>query len=208
MLEAQSGHRVLNDEAGVTVYETDPTTRFASANATAVRGISSQHFVETFRKTVSSSRTLTDRARVSIDLFNASFFEPAEDMRLVVLVIAVEALLDLAPRSPEATALVDGFIAAVREAPLPPSDQASLKGALCWLRRESIRGAGRRLAMEHLGKRTYEGRAAPEFFAHCYDLRSELVHGGDIRKARQRAGAAVAQLEVFTADLIFAKCAS
>lgn len=107
MLEAQSGLRVLNDQAGLTVYETEPVPRFASMNARAVRGVSAQHFVETFRRVASHGRTRTDRAWVSIDLFNASFFEPAGDTRLIVLVMAVEALLELAPRSTEAVALVD-----------------------------------------------------------------------------------------------------
>jgi hypothetical protein len=104
-------------------------------------------------------------------------------------------------------ALVDGFIAAVRDNPLPNSEQASLEGALRWLRQESIRSAGRRLATEYLGDRTYDGRAAAKFFADCYDLRSELVHGGDIRKGRERAGARAGQLEVFVSDLIFARFA-
>ena len=41
---------------------------------------------------------------------------------------------------------------------------------------------------------------AARFFADCDDLRSEFVHGGDIRKARERAGARAGQLEVFDSD--------
>lgn len=111
--------------------------------------------------------------------------------------MAVEALLELAPRSTEAIAVVDSFIAAVERTPLPESERASLQGALRWLRQESIRSAGRKLATECLGDRTYDGRPAEKFFADCYDLRSELVHGGDIRKARERAGATAGQLEVW-----------
>jgi len=163
MLEERTGSRVLNDRLGLMVYETDPAPRFASTNVVAVRGASAEEFVETFRRLASSCPRLTDRERVSIDLFIASFFEPAADTRLLMLVMAVEALLEFAPRSAEAVALVDGFITAVQSSCLPEPEQASLKGALEWLRQDSIRGAGRKLAAKLLGDKMYDGRPAPKF---------------------------------------------
>jgi hypothetical protein len=40
------------------------------------------------------------------------------------------------------------------------------------------------------------GCSAPAFFLHCYDLRSELVHGGNIRDAHEQANGIAAALAV------------
>ena len=74
-------------------------------------------------------------------------------------------------------------------------------------RQKSIRQAERRAAEEYLRDKKYNGRSAPEFFWYCYDLRSDFVHGGTIREAREQANAAAAALEVFVSDLLMARFA-
>jgi hypothetical protein len=37
---------------------------------------------------------------------------------------------------------------------------------------------------------------SPAFFLHCYDLRSELVHGGNVRDAHEQANVIAAALAV------------
>jgi hypothetical protein len=202
MLEEETGERVLNDSAGLAVYETNPLPRFASFNMRATIAAPAESFVQSFRSLATTEIELTERERVAIDVFNASFFEPAADTRLLTLVMAIEALLELALRPSDAVALVNSLIAQVRASPLPEPERDSLIGALRWLRRESIRRAGRRLAQQRLGEAVYAGQSAPDFFEHCYHLRSELVHGGDIRKAREASASAVGELERFVSDLL------
>jgi hypothetical protein len=204
MLEKQLGERVLNDSAGLMVFETDPPPKFASFNANAVRGASFEAFSKTFTELAKEAHPLSERERIAIDLYNASFFEPAADTRLITLVMAVEALLDLQPRQPEAIALVDSFCAAVHTSQLPAVNKQSLVSAASWLRRESISAAGRRLARERLGTKEYGHLVAEKFFARCYDVRSRLVHGSDSRVAMKDASDIVADLEVFASDLLVA----
>ena len=148
---------------------------------------------------------LTERERVAIDLFNAAFFETAADTRLLMYVMAIEALLELAPRPAESVALVEEFLGMVERSSLVQAERDSLSGPLRWLRRESIRSAGRGLVRERLGAATYDMRSADQFFVYCYELRSRIVHGGDIRKARDEAAAAAAQLELFVKDVLTAR---
>lgn len=135
-------------------------------------------------------------------LFNASFFQPTADSRFLVLVMAVEALIEPVSRSPEGLEHVDRLIEQTRAATLPGVDKDSMIGALQWLRRESINQAGKRLASMRLGGRLYSGRAAPEFFSYCYQLRSNLVHGNLPIPTFEEVGNVACILEVFVSDLL------
>ena len=200
--------RFPNNRLGLFVYETANMPRRGYLHAGRFGQTATQNdFIETFERLASSGVQLTDRARMSIDLFNASFFEPASDTRFLTLVMAVEALLEPSLRSREAVALVDSFIAATRTSGLPEAEQTSLRGTLKWLRQESIRSAARGLATRFLGNKLYDGRPAPKFFLDCYDLRSDLVHRGDIRNAREKAHMAASNLELFVSDLLLERFA-
>jgi hypothetical protein len=93
------------------------------------------------------------------------------------------------------------MIRLTQAADLPASEKSSLLGSLQWLRRQSIRQAGKALAAT-LGERTYMDMTPPKFFAHCYDLRSTLVHGETPLPKRQEVDVSAAQLERFVADLL------
>jgi hypothetical protein len=204
-LEALHGGRWLNDIPGLMVYQTDPPVSFVRPNATVQSGCSADAFIETFGTLAHTGIHLTDPERVAIDLFNASFFEPASDTRLLTLVMALEALVEPRRRSDDAVTLVRSFVDAVNRSQLSQSERDSLASQLGFLQTESISSAGRRLARERLGGRTYMGLDAPQFFTHCYDLRSRLMHGGDIRTELAGIGEASATLEVFVSDLLVAR---
>ena len=59
-----------------------------------------QRFV---RRAIEYGETMTDRERVAFQLFSTSFFEASADTRLLTLMMAVEALLELAPRPARVT---------------------------------------------------------------------------------------------------------
>jgi hypothetical protein len=172
-------------------------------NVAGKRGVSSEGFIQTFNRFATANTELTERERASIDIFNGALFQRTAETRLLMLVMAVEALLEFTSRPPESVALVRSFITSVQESSgLDESEKNSLLSALRFLKNESIRRAGRRLAEERLAGKTYDGRSGPQLFIDCYDLRSQLVHGGDIRKARDQSGRLAGQLEVFVSDLI------
>jgi hypothetical protein len=47
---------------------------------------------------------------------------------------------------------------------------------------------------------------SPAFFLHCYDLRSELVHGGNVRDAHEQATVIAAALAVLFPTIHGAIC--
>jgi len=203
VIEATVGFPTLNDVHGVMFYESHPAPRFVSLGANLLRGVSQDHFEKVFSQAVANPKPLSPRERLALELFNASFFQKTSDSRSLMLVMAIEALIEPSPRSLAAAAHVETLIRATDDSEtLSSEEKASLLGSLRWLRSESINQAGRKLALARLGNRRYLERSAPAFFSHCYDLRSRLVHGTHPFPTQDEVGAVVAQLEVFVADLL------
>ncbi len=203
MLEEQSGSRVLNDVHGLMLYESEPPPHFTTIKAKALRGVPQTHFERVFLRAVENFEELTDREELAIELFNSSFFQHTSDSRFVVLMMAVEALLDPSPRSEAAVAHVASMIKATQDAgSLTGDERNSLLGSLKWLKAESISQAGRRLAGTHLGTRCYMEKEAPAFFTYCYGIRSRLVHGNAPFPTQDEVGFAVGELEQFVSDLL------
>jgi hypothetical protein len=204
VLEGALGRRVLNDTQGLMVFETEPPPKFVAWGGTAKLAMDLAAFQAQFQHLVARRPQLNERERLAVDLFNASFFEPASDTRLLVLMMAVEALIEREDRSLEAQQLLGGWEDAARASPFPQPERDSLAQALRGLRRESIGSAGRRLVTQRLGGQQFLGKSAAGFFDHCYALRSRLVHSDAERPRLDDVGPAAAQLEVFVSELITA----
>ncbi|BCO11319.1 hypothetical protein GEOBRER4_n1599 [Citrifermentans bremense] len=202
-ISAQSGTPILNDVHGLMVYETDPPPKFASLNSDIRTGVGQKGFEGILANALETTISLSERERLSLEMFNASFFQTTPESRLILLVMAVEALIELKVRSTEAVAHVEAMIAATESSStLSPEDRASMRGSLRWLRNESINQGGRRLAQERLGERMYAGRSAPAFFSYSYGLRSKLVHGETPPPSQQAVGKCAAALQGFVSDLL------
>ncbi len=201
-LEAQHGERVLNDVHGLMVYETSPAPKFFRMNANMVRGVNADSFRAAVQAVLSQSRPLTEREDLAFTLFNASFFQPTADTRFILLVMAIEALIEPEPRSVEAQAHVKEMVAQTKQAALPDAERASMVGTLRWLMKESIAQAGRRLVTARLGARIYEQKPAPQYFTYVYQMRSNLVHGNLPYPTFNDVAAAAANLELFVSDLL------
>jgi len=177
MLEQRSGFRVLNDEYGLMLYESEPSPRFVTFNVKGLRGVSQSHFEQVFVKAIGKAKHPNPKKMLALDLFNASFFQRSADSRFLVLVMAIEALLAPTHRSRNAVAHIEAMIAATEESRLlSNNEKSSLTDSLKWLKYESINQSGRNLASSRLGERRYMGKKGPAFFSHCYRIRSRLVH--------------------------------
>lgn len=203
MLEGQSGHRVLNDVHGLMVYETDPPPFFASIGANVLLGIPQGQFEKIFSHALVDNRILTERESLSLELFNASFFQKSNESRFLLLTMAIEALLEPSPRSSVAASHVESMIAATdRSEQLSSEEKESLLQSLKWLRNESINKTGRKLAERCLRGRSYMKKEAPSFFSYCYNLRSRLAHGTFPFPSQQEIGSAVTPLAKFVSDIL------
>ncbi|MHB8790997.1 MAG: hypothetical protein ACYDBT_14090 [Desulfobulbaceae bacterium] len=173
----EQGIRIINDAWGLMVYETEPQPLFSSASGDIGVLIPEKQFIRIFGSALDAPEPLTSHEQVALDFFNASFFQKSADSRMLMLMMALEALLDPAPRSEAGLAHVEQLIVATEASTaLEPDEKASIVGTLRFMRRESIRQTGLKL-VDQLGDRVYMEMQSRAFFDYCYNLRSALVHG-------------------------------
>jgi hypothetical protein len=204
-LKTEAGARVLNDKYGLDVFETEPTPRFLKMGGlNCTIGTNCETFERTFSESANRIGQMTESEAVAFSLFNSSFFADYSDARFLLLMMSIEALIDVRPRQEQALAFVDSLVQQAKAAQMPESDKRSIISSLGFLKCESISQAGRRLVSERLGDRAYLMKPPPKFFTHCYDLRSRLVHGLAPFPSREEIGEQAATLEVFVSDLLTA----
>jgi hypothetical protein len=205
MLQNSMKKIALNDVHGLMVYEStgNPQIVFTSMQADMVRGIQVDRFLEVFNHALLRIREISDRERVSIELFNESFFQMSADARFLLLMSGLEALIQQGPRSRAIVNHIQLLMDKTEDAiDLSPQEKGELKGGLGQLKRESIRQAAKSLLGEKLDFNTYADLSPSEFFDKCYTLRSRLVHGESPLPTREEVDPAAAQLEVMLSDLI------
>ena len=202
MVSAENGGaRVLNDVHGLMVFETDPQPLFAAQEVTAIVGKPVDRLLQAIASAEKIGADLPDDRRLAYDLFGASFFQKVADSRFMLLMMALETMIEQRPRDRDVVAHVDTLIRNTQDSTLSPNDIQSLVRSLETLRQESIGQAGRELART-LGERRYMEMAPTEFFTHCYNIRGDLAHGAIPRPTSESVGLAAAHLEHFVGDLL------
>lgn len=201
MYEERTGERVLNETA-LNVFDEDPWPRFARVGAaTCVVGRNFAVVLGAIKAAAERDLQVPEQEALAYSLFSASFSQPQEDARFMMLMMATETLINLQPRPPEVQAHVAHLIALTRQTDLPANERQSILGTLKWLYDESINQGGRRLARK-LGSRLYADELPEKFFTSCYSIRSGLAHG---HHPRPSVEGRVAALETFVADLLSAE---
>jgi hypothetical protein len=154
-LEHQNGSpRVLNDEPGLSVFSLHPPPTFVGGSAALTKSPNEAKTKAAITLAFASGPHHTPAQRLAFDLYSASFFQPAADARLLMLMMAIETMLDPQDRDEATSAHVRELLSLTREADLPDSQKQSLLGSLEWMLQESISQSGRRLAASLTG-RTY-----------------------------------------------------
>ena len=189
------------------IFETYPPPQFWQIPpVTLVSTQPQERLAKAFQCSFEKQALLQPQERIAFELFSTSFFNHSPDTRLVLLVSAVETLVERKLRPPEVRCFVDLFKRLIEESStIDPEDKRSLRGSLDDLCKESIGQAVRRMVEEKLSGRTYGGREAGAFFKQCYNLRSKLVHGvhgQDPRPSPKEIAEAVVNLEAFVGDLL------
>jgi hypothetical protein len=199
--EAARGRRVLNDDHA-TVFLEDPWPLFARVGPLELTvGRTKSAVLAAIDTAAKLDLQVPDHHALAYDLFSASFWQPSEDSRFMMLMMALETMLEAEPRSEATQAHIDNLVSLTQSADLPETERSSIVGALDSLREESISQAGRRLAST-LGERRYNGRTPMQFFNDCYAIRSGLAHG---HSPRPSVDGKVATLEQFVANLLSAE---
>lgn len=203
-IEEETGQRVLNDVRGLMVFESEPPPRFAKVGPMSATGvIAGNKFTTVLSHLVQQPPAISGRESLSLELFFASFFQETADARFLLLMMAVEALIEEEDRPEEVVAHVEHLIDLTKNAEdLPEPERNSLLGSLGRLKTQSLGQARRSLISSRLGDSTYKGKSAVDFFEHCYNIRSKLVHGNDPLPAQQDVGSLAATLEGLVSDLL------
>ena len=200
----EQGVQLLGNVNGLMVYPTNDKTRIISISGTLGKQISNDKFVSAFELISLTGYSLGIKEQISYSLFSNSFFTSNGYARLLFLVMAIEVLLEPAPRSQEAIDLITSFMEEVKSSKiLHDNDIKSLVGGLSNLLNESIGQSARKLIESKLNDKNYSGLTANQLFQNCYNLRSSIVHGKESFPNENTVDNTAAQLELLVADLIF-----
>jgi hypothetical protein len=202
-LEDELGRPVFYDNYGAMVFKESLWPRFVRMGANLSTGSPIDILTAAAEEARRLGLTMQEREGLAYDLFAASFFQTGPDARYLMLMTALEALIEPQTRPPASIEHVQRLIQLTRDSDLPEDETRSMVSALERLKDESIGQAGRRLAVR-LGERRYkDGAETPvQFFSRCYTLRSNLVHGHVPRPAEGEVGSRAANLEVFLGHLL------
>jgi len=198
MLKERSGKNVLNDVHGLQVYETKINPVFSTITGKGVVTKSKKEVLKAFKTAFSSISNINEKKRLAFELFSASFFTNYVDARFMLLMMALETLIEQKDKREEERILIDQLITKVAESDI--KNKNSIIGGLTNFKKESIGSAGRRIAKKL--RDNYMKMSPIKFFNHCYELRSKLVHGRIPRPTFEEVGKVSAQLEVFVSKLI------
>jgi hypothetical protein len=180
ILQKQYGCPVRNDIHGVDIYEHAAKPIFVSVRGKATVGKDPRKLVDTFQREYLHTRHLTEKQVLASEIYSSSFFDVSPRSRFITLVTAVEALLERTRRANEVEALLEEFKAKTEQSPIQQSTRDSIVRSLEQLKHESIGQAGRALANRLIPSDLFDGQSSADFFSHCYNLRSQILHRGKI----------------------------
>ena len=183
LLEREHQQRVRNDMHGLDVYEAEPRPLFVALNIELSLNSSPASFLETIVPMLISPPVFSSKLLLSAELFTASFLERSHRTRFLMLMTSIEALLAPKRRGAVVEEFVDRIQGEASMLAVEPETVAAIRGAVEWLRHESIGQTGRALASKMLGTHTYAGLMPSRFFQHIYTIRSNVIHSGAAPKS-------------------------
>jgi hypothetical protein len=197
------GVKIISDVHGLSVYsENHPVITHSASVGKLVSPSSAEKFSSNLCELLALSDFLTNKQKLSLELYGASHFEKSDRARFLTLVLGVEALLEPDDRSDEEVELVDTLIKSVKDSELGGKEKQSIHGSLRCLYKDSISQTLRKMAEHYLNGNLYEEHSPSKFITKCYGARSKLVHTGTVGECNVNIGGLAANLNVFLSDLI------
>jgi hypothetical protein len=195
----QYGKRVLHDAHGLKVFKTSPRPVFMDMPAQPLVGREEGGAIDVLRRTFRENIQLADQETIAYQLYQISTLQSMSELRLILLVTAIESVIPEMDKSAAAVALIDKFEETIKSSSLSPEEIRSFQGSLRHLRKLSIGRAGKTLVDQVVPSTTsYQGMPAGEFFLKVYALRSTLVHGGASSTVRNKIANVIADVELLT----------
>lgn len=201
--EGDRGERgqFVEDEPGVLVFPSEKEPHFVETSSSGWAGFGPARVAELIGGVDEVGGPLRPSEQTAFELYSSSQTATSIDAQFILLMMAVEAVIEPQPRSDVTVAHVDDLMRQTSSADLPAEEKQSLKTTLQFGRQESIGQAGRRLTRA-LRPKLYLDQEPDRFFSKAYSLRSRLVHGLDPRPSRDEIAECLPALEEMVADLL------
>jgi hypothetical protein len=201
-LKNRLGNRVENDIHGLMVYNSNPPPLFATQKFSMGLSYKEEDFEKNLKEIFTKSFEITKIDRLAFDFFNMSFFQSNAETRFMALMIAIEILIERKERDKSVVEFIEQILKLARGESMLGEEKERIISGLNELKNESISQAGQRLADELLPENEYQKLSASQFFKHCYNIRSSLVHGSKSFPSRDEISQTAGSLEVFVSDLL------
>lgn len=190
------------DLNGLVVYPQDSKVEYTDVGLSDKGGPSAERFQRAFIKSFELSEHLDDGLGLAFELYNSHLFEVSSRARFLQLVSTIECLVKPKRQNKTIVEHVENLVelsekdlAAMEN--VSPDDRRDFIQRLHHLKRESISSACRNLVQRYLGDE------AVARFQECYNLRSKLVHEGQISSKVELLDHYF-ELEKITQDLLYA----
>jgi len=190
-----------HDAAGLQVLSQRPHPIFIRVQAAGIAGKNGEAIAAQVREAFSQHAGPDERSLLACEMYAASRFMPSQDSRFLMLMIAVEALIEAGTRPAAQVEAINEVRKHLDSISLSDEEKQSLSQTIAGLKKESINSAGKRLVAT-LGDRKYAGKSPKRFFRDCYDARSNLVHGNLGRPSVETIQGLLGPLEHFVRDLV------
>jgi hypothetical protein len=197
-----SGYNTIIDKYGLSIYPSDKNLEVAVPFPTIKVTTNKDRFLKVISESIKLDLIFDESKQIAFELFSASVTNSYIDSKFLLLMMALETLIHVKPRTDKAIEHVANLIRLTKDSiDLSKSDKCSLLSSLKWLTSESISRSGRELA-KTLEPRRYMKLKPAKFFNYCYELRSNLVHGKIPRPDQLEIRNIFSPLEIFVSDLI------
>jgi len=171
-IQKETGYQIRNNIDGLDVYPDHPPVQHF---AMSMRGSVSREIttLEDLLNKSFSDIPVSPKQFLALEILNLTHFEPNSKTKFLSLVTVVEILSTRNPMPSELIEQIEGCIELVKTSPISSDQKQTLKNGLSNLKIVSIKKSCIQLVSNILDE------AEANFFADCYNARSQLVHDGD-----------------------------
>lgn len=202
-MEEHTGQRFVADDHVPMVFRSDPTPLFVSAGAVqAIKGVNADRVVKSIREDATMlAAPMSRRLHFALDLYGRAQGLEMPEAKLVMLVTAVEAVLDRGKRDPEVVKTVKALNQVINISQLSEKMRLKLGSQVGDHKNKSITESGREL-MDANQVWSPDGESSGDFWERCYELRSKIVHGDETAAEGGEIGIRAAQAEIVVGALL------
>ena len=191
----ESGYCLIEDIHGLCVYPEDMPIKFVSGGVSVNIGTPDSMFIKEMINAFSLiNDNFQEKQHLSLELYNLSHFESSLRTQLLILVSAVECLVNRGPKSNDIINYINELIECTKKN-YEGSEKDGLVSRLGELKRDSISESCNKLVEDYLGKESMK------FLNKCYEIRSKISHEGKIPKEVD-LGIDVPELDKLVSQLI------